>query len=189
MFLKWRLPVVWKRAPASPPSATPLTTPRPSTPCLSPSLAWPAPALRPDHCSLARCPRGWAAKGGLRAGGPAPLLCTYPLGGSSCLQFSEAQVRKGHLTGLKPVVLVTFQSPVNFRRWKIEQLQIQMEAAPFRSKGGPGAHVEGSWPGEGVGSVQGAPVGSTAWGRDVGRCREIPGGLWPGGHHWETLAA
>uniref|UniRef100_G3SUK6 Cation channel sperm associated auxiliary subunit gamma n=1 Tax=Loxodonta africana TaxID=9785 RepID=G3SUK6_LOXAF len=37
-------------------------------------------------------------------------------------------------TGLKPVVLVTFHSPVNFRRWKIEQLQIQMEAAPFRSK-------------------------------------------------------
>ncbi|XP_076988092.1 cation channel sperm-associated auxiliary subunit gamma isoform X3 [Tamandua tetradactyla] len=47
---------------------------------------------------------------------------------------SEALVRKGHLTGLKPVVLVTFQSPVNFRHWKIEQLQIQMEAAPFRSK-------------------------------------------------------
>ncbi|XP_027475433.2 cation channel sperm-associated protein subunit gamma isoform X10 [Zalophus californianus] len=47
---------------------------------------------------------------------------------------SEAQVRKGHLTGLKPVVLVTFQSPVNFHQWKIEQLQIQMEAAPFRSK-------------------------------------------------------
>nr|XP_023395598.1 cation channel sperm-associated protein subunit gamma [Loxodonta africana] len=47
---------------------------------------------------------------------------------------SEALIRKGHLTGLKPVVLVTFHSPVNFRRWKIEQLQIQMEAAPFRSK-------------------------------------------------------
>ncbi|XP_042638848.1 cation channel sperm-associated protein subunit gamma [Orycteropus afer afer] len=47
---------------------------------------------------------------------------------------SEALVRKGHLTGLKPVVLVTFHSPVNFRRWKIEQLQIQMEAAPLRNK-------------------------------------------------------
>ncbi|KAM9224672.1 cation channel sperm-associated auxiliary subunit gamma [Dugong dugon] len=47
---------------------------------------------------------------------------------------SEALIRKGHLTGLKPVVLVTFHSPVNFRRWKTEQLQIQMEAAPFRSK-------------------------------------------------------
>lgn len=53
--------------------------------------------------------------------------------GPSRPQSSEALVRKGHLTGLKPVVLVTFQSPVNFHRWKIEQLQIQMEAAPFRS--------------------------------------------------------
>nr|XP_012630201.1 cation channel sperm-associated protein subunit gamma isoform X5 [Microcebus murinus] len=48
---------------------------------------------------------------------------------------SENLVRRGHLTGLKPLVLVTFQSPVNFYRWKIEQLQIQMEAAPFRNKG------------------------------------------------------
>ncbi|XP_021573903.1 cation channel sperm-associated protein subunit gamma-like, partial [Carlito syrichta] len=48
---------------------------------------------------------------------------------------SEDLVRKGHLTGLKPLVLVTFQSPVNFHRWKIEQLQIRMEAAPFRSTG------------------------------------------------------
>lgn len=59
--------------------------------------------------------------------------------GPSYPQFSEALVRKGHLTGLKPMVLVSFQSPVNFYHWKIEQLQIQMEAAPFRSKGGPGA--------------------------------------------------
>uniref|UniRef100_A0A8C5YTX2 Cation channel sperm associated auxiliary subunit gamma n=1 Tax=Marmota marmota marmota TaxID=9994 RepID=A0A8C5YTX2_MARMA len=49
-------------------------------------------------------------------------------------QHSEDLVRSGHLTGLKPLVLVTFQAPVNFYRWKIEQLQIQMEAAPFRSK-------------------------------------------------------
>uniref|UniRef100_A0A2K6Q028 Cation channel sperm associated auxiliary subunit gamma n=1 Tax=Rhinopithecus roxellana TaxID=61622 RepID=A0A2K6Q028_RHIRO len=49
-------------------------------------------------------------------------------------KHSEDLVRMGHLTGLKPMVLVTFQSPVNFYRWKIEQLQIQMEAAPFRSK-------------------------------------------------------
>uniref|UniRef100_A0A8C9GE75 Cation channel sperm associated auxiliary subunit gamma n=1 Tax=Piliocolobus tephrosceles TaxID=591936 RepID=A0A8C9GE75_9PRIM len=49
-------------------------------------------------------------------------------------KHSEDLVRMGHLTGLKPVVLVTFQSPVNFYRWKIERLQIQMEAAPFRSK-------------------------------------------------------
>lgn len=50
-------------------------------------------------------------------------------------ESSEALVRKGYLTGLKPMVLVTFQSPVNFHHWKIEQLQIQMEGVPFRSKG------------------------------------------------------
>ncbi|KAF6287656.1 cation channel sperm associated auxiliary subunit gamma [Rhinolophus ferrumequinum] len=49
-------------------------------------------------------------------------------------EASEALVRKGHLMGLKPVVLVTFQSSVNINHWKLEQLQIQMEAAPFRSK-------------------------------------------------------
>lgn len=63
--------------------------------------------------------------------------------GPSCPQSSEALVRKGHLTGLKPVVLVTFQSPVNFHHWKIEQLQIQMEAAPFPNKGGPGGTLRG----------------------------------------------
>uniref|UniRef100_A0A8C8X4Q5 Cation channel sperm associated auxiliary subunit gamma n=1 Tax=Panthera leo TaxID=9689 RepID=A0A8C8X4Q5_PANLE len=63
-------------------------------------------------------------------GFPYYLKINYSCGGES----PEAQVRKGHLTGLKPLVLVTFQSPVNFHRWKIEQLQIQMEAAPFRSK-------------------------------------------------------
>ncbi|KAM5236339.1 cation channel sperm-associated auxiliary subunit gamma [Ctenodactylus gundi] len=50
-------------------------------------------------------------------------------------QHSEALVRKGHLTGLKPRVLVTFQSSVNFYRWKMKHLQIEMEAAPFRSQG------------------------------------------------------
>lgn len=64
-----------------------------------------------------------------------------------CPQSSEALVRKGYLTGLKPMVLVTFQSPVNFHHWKIEQLQIQMEGVPFRSKGGLGEHLEGSQPG------------------------------------------
>ncbi|KAF6076807.1 cation channel sperm associated auxiliary subunit gamma [Phyllostomus discolor] len=61
---------------------------------------------------------------------PYYLKINYSCKGKS----SEALVRKGHLTGLKPVVLVTFQSPVNFNRWKLEQLQIQLEAAPFRSK-------------------------------------------------------
>lgn len=69
--------------------------------------------------------------------------------GPSLPQHSKVLVRSGHLMGLKPLVLVTFQPPVNFYRWKIEQLQIQMEAAPFRSKGGPGlgAGVAGRSPG------------------------------------------
>ncbi|KAM4825247.1 cation channel sperm-associated auxiliary subunit gamma isoform 2-T3 [Thomomys bottae] len=49
-------------------------------------------------------------------------------------QPSEDLVRSGHLMGMRPLVLVTFYSAVNFYRWKIEQLQIQMEAAPFRNK-------------------------------------------------------
>ncbi|XP_070413781.1 cation channel sperm-associated auxiliary subunit gamma isoform X11 [Equus przewalskii] len=65
-------------------------------------------------------------------GFPYYLKINYTCKGKS----SKALVRKGHLTGLKPVVLVTFQSPVNFHHWKIEQLQIQMEAAPFPNKGG-----------------------------------------------------
>lgn len=64
--------------------------------------------------------------------------------GPSHPQASEALVRKGHLMGLKPVVLVTFQSPVNINYWKLEHLQIQMEAAPFRSKGEPEGLLEQS---------------------------------------------
>ncbi|XP_039710929.1 cation channel sperm-associated auxiliary subunit gamma isoform X2 [Pteropus medius] len=63
-------------------------------------------------------------------GFPYYLKINYSCRGES----SEALVRKGHLTGLKPMVMVTFQSPVNFNRWKLDHLQIQMEAAPFRSK-------------------------------------------------------
>ncbi|XP_072464400.1 cation channel sperm-associated auxiliary subunit gamma-like isoform X3 [Notamacropus eugenii] len=48
-------------------------------------------------------------------------------------QNSEALLRGGHLKGLVPIVLVTFYAPVNFRRWKSERLQIQMEGAPYRS--------------------------------------------------------
>ncbi|XP_043849827.1 cation channel sperm-associated protein subunit gamma-like [Dromiciops gliroides] len=47
-------------------------------------------------------------------------------------EAKEAFVRGGHLKGLFPIVLVTFHTPVNFRRWKSERLQIQMEGAPFR---------------------------------------------------------
>ncbi|XP_004601109.3 cation channel sperm-associated auxiliary subunit gamma [Sorex araneus] len=47
---------------------------------------------------------------------------------------SEAQLRSGHLMGLKPLVLVIFQSPINFYHWKIEHLEIQMEAIPIKTE-------------------------------------------------------
>ncbi|XP_007491836.1 cation channel sperm-associated auxiliary subunit gamma isoform X1 [Monodelphis domestica] len=47
----------------------------------------------------------------------------------------EAFVRGGFLKGLVPIVLVTFSAPVNFRKWKSERLQIEMEGAPFLSQG------------------------------------------------------
>ncbi|XP_055992057.1 cation channel sperm-associated auxiliary subunit gamma [Sorex fumeus] len=49
-------------------------------------------------------------------------------------QSSEALLRSGHLMGLKPLVLVIFQSPINFYHWKIEHLEIQMEAIPSKSE-------------------------------------------------------
>ncbi|XP_075392774.1 cation channel sperm-associated auxiliary subunit gamma [Tenrec ecaudatus] len=54
---------------------------------------------------------------------------------------SQARIRKGLLTGLRPMVLITFKHPVNYRRWKIERVQIQMEAVPFRHKGACSAEV------------------------------------------------
>jgi cation channel sperm-associated protein subunit gamma len=52
------------------------------------------------------------------------------------------------------LVLVTFNPPVNFYRWKMEVLQIQMEAAPFRNKGEPqGLETEG----------KGLPMGVSDW--------------------------
>lgn len=80
--------------------------------------------------------------------------------GLSHPQSSEALVRKGHLTGLKLVVLVTFQSPVNINHWKLEQLQIQMEAAPFRSKGEQEGLLEKSSMAEIAGGLRGALEGS-----------------------------
>ncbi|XP_043849826.1 cation channel sperm-associated protein subunit gamma-like [Dromiciops gliroides] len=49
-------------------------------------------------------------------------------------EAKEAFVRGGHFKGLFPIVLVTFHTPVNFRRWKAERLQIEMEGAPFQTK-------------------------------------------------------
>lgn len=103
-------------------------------------------------------------------------------------QSSEALVRKGHLTGLKPVVMVTFQSPVNFNRWKLEHLQIQMEAAPFRSKSEPKGHLERSqaWQehegllgtSEGVWELLGALSGVCDLEEGVGRPQQVPWLRW-----------
>lgn len=92
-------------------------------------------------------------------GGPKGYLKDTSVGPSHP-QSSEALVRKGHLTGLKPVVLVTFQSPVNINHWKLEQLQIQMEAAPFRSKGEHKGLLEKSSMAEIAGGLRGALEGS-----------------------------
>uniref|UniRef100_A0A6I8NWS4 Cation channel sperm associated auxiliary subunit gamma n=1 Tax=Ornithorhynchus anatinus TaxID=9258 RepID=A0A6I8NWS4_ORNAN len=46
-------------------------------------------------------------------------------------QNKAAIIRKGYLTGLKPIALVAFQSPLNTKKWKPEQLEIEMEAAPY----------------------------------------------------------
>lgn len=62
-------------------------------------------------------------------------------------QNSEELARKGHLMGMKPMVLVNFISSVNFYVWKLENLQILMEAAPMRSTGRPNCLmvVGGGW--------------------------------------------
>ncbi|KAM9034714.1 cation channel sperm-associated auxiliary subunit gamma-like [Sarcophilus harrisii] len=56
-------------------------------------------------------------------------------------QTSQAFVRGGFLKGLVPIVLVTFYAPVNFRRWRSERLQIQMEGAPFQSHAQCGSYT------------------------------------------------
>nr|XP_035140129.1 cation channel sperm-associated auxiliary subunit gamma isoform X4 [Callithrix jacchus] len=119
---------------------TPSTAPYLSAPLLCWPIPHPSPRPRPRLLTITWwtvcCPGQpgrQAAQGGLKAGGPTGHH-KDTLMGPSRPQLSQDLVRMGHLTGLKPLVLVTFQSPVNFYRWKIEQLQIQMEAAPFRSE-------------------------------------------------------
>ncbi|XP_075774068.1 LOW QUALITY PROTEIN: cation channel sperm-associated auxiliary subunit gamma [Pelodiscus sinensis] len=50
-------------------------------------------------------------------------------------QDAAMLIRKAHLTGLRPIVTVTFQEPVNIGHWKPEQLQIEMKAAPYQLQG------------------------------------------------------
>lgn len=51
-------------------------------------------------------------------------------------QNIEELSRKGHLMGMKPMVQISYMYAVNFYRWKMENVQILMEAAPMRSTGG-----------------------------------------------------
>ncbi|KAL8219886.1 UNVERIFIED_CONTAM: hypothetical protein K2H54_035599, partial [Gekko kuhli] len=50
-------------------------------------------------------------------------------------QNSTRTIRTAHYTGLIPVVTITFQEPINSVRQKREQLQITMNAAPYRLEG------------------------------------------------------
>ncbi|XP_032083545.1 cation channel sperm-associated protein subunit gamma [Thamnophis elegans] len=52
------------------------------------------------------------------------LVCTY--------QSGDLATRVGYYSGLNPILRVYFERPVNPMRQKVEQLQIEMLAAPFR---------------------------------------------------------
>ncbi|CAO2626116.1 Cation channel sperm-associated auxiliary subunit gamma 2 [Lemmus lemmus] len=60
----------------------------------------------------------------------------------SCTEQNDEELfRKGHLMGMRPVILISYRHPVNFYRWDVENLQIQMEAAPLRTSGFCSAEV------------------------------------------------
>lgn len=49
--------------------------------------------------------------------------------------------RKGHLLGMKPMIQIDYIHSINFYRWKPENLQILLEAAPMLSRAGD-CHAE-----------------------------------------------
>uniref|UniRef100_A0A8C4Y9E6 Cation channel sperm associated auxiliary subunit gamma n=1 Tax=Gopherus evgoodei TaxID=1825980 RepID=A0A8C4Y9E6_9SAUR len=51
------------------------------------------------------------------------------------LQDATKVIRSAHLTGLRPIVTVTFEAPVNTERQKPQELQIEMKGAPYRLQG------------------------------------------------------
>ncbi|XP_029769057.1 cation channel sperm-associated protein subunit gamma [Terrapene carolina triunguis] len=54
----------------------------------------------------------------------------------TCITQDAAKViRNAHLTGLRPIVTITFEAPVNTEHQKPEQLQIEMKGAPYRLQG------------------------------------------------------
>ncbi|XP_030400195.1 cation channel sperm-associated protein subunit gamma [Gopherus evgoodei] len=50
-------------------------------------------------------------------------------------QDATKVIRSAHLTGLRPIVTVTFEAPVNTERQKPQELQIEMKGAPYRLQG------------------------------------------------------
>lgn len=60
---------------------------------------------------------------------------------SSPRQDSEVLARKGHLLGMKPMIQIDYIHSINFYRWKPENLQILLEAAPMLSRGWPNCLV------------------------------------------------
>ncbi|XP_025028747.1 cation channel sperm-associated protein subunit gamma, partial [Python bivittatus] len=48
---------------------------------------------------------------------------------------TDMAIRVGHYSGLRPVVTVSFEEPVNAVRQKQERLRIEMKAAPYRVTG------------------------------------------------------
>nr|XP_032660369.1 cation channel sperm-associated protein subunit gamma [Chelonoidis abingdonii] len=50
-------------------------------------------------------------------------------------QDATKVIRNAHLTGLRPIVTVTFEAPVNTEHQKPQELQIEMKGAPYRLQG------------------------------------------------------
>ncbi|XP_050784368.1 cation channel sperm-associated auxiliary subunit gamma isoform X8 [Gopherus flavomarginatus] len=50
-------------------------------------------------------------------------------------QDATKVIRSAHLTGLRPIVTVTFEAPVNTENQKPQELQIEMKGAPYRLQG------------------------------------------------------
>ncbi|XP_056652137.1 cation channel sperm-associated auxiliary subunit gamma-like isoform X2 [Monodelphis domestica] len=48
------------------------------------------------------------------------------------LKKAEPIIRGSHLTGMNPKIRISFYTPVNFRSWKSERLQLDMEGAPLK---------------------------------------------------------
>ncbi|XP_050784360.1 cation channel sperm-associated auxiliary subunit gamma isoform X2 [Gopherus flavomarginatus] len=70
-----------------------------------------------------------------RAGSSAPQHGSFSLSSLPSLQDATKVIRSAHLTGLRPIVTVTFEAPVNTENQKPQELQIEMKGAPYRLQG------------------------------------------------------